>query len=1046
MPGDRLNIVGELRMKHNGIKMNQVGLSTELPIVCQPSIDSDDLRNGLVGSQVETMRERFGRNELSPPQKRPWWKDLVAGFQDPTIRILLVAALISVVITAIERSFFENTDAGYFDSLGIFLAVGLATLIAFFSQRKSDRAFELLNRIRSDIPIKVFRDGQIDNVPIAEIVVGDLIKIDAGDKIPADGVLISSHGILIDQSMMTGESIPVKKEVYREKEDIVDIRKSVKSDTPSFLARGTTVVDGSGLMRVLWVGDETQIGQIARKMGEQTNSENETPLVQKLSRLAGQISAVGVIGALAIFGVMTVEDLIQTSLWDSFKEKHTTIFLTVLIALAFALVSERFLLRHFFPEIGIQVRSILGRMAIIIPLFLALFTIGLGLLGMTGSPGQRELGIAILKETLMAFIVAVTIIVVAVPEGLPMMVTMSLALNMRKMVKQNCLVRRLVASETIGSATVICTDKTGTLTENQMKPGLVYLDGKVFTSEHFGRLKEYSSWERLAVGIALNCRAMLRFSSDGKNNRDEVSGVGNITESALLIFLYELGIDYRTVQKNWDLLFEVGHNSDRKMSLTAGVFRDKNCSFIKGAPEKILPRCTSILINGVDQPIVPQKEKIENILLTASQGAYRVLAFAEKTGIPHHFEKNVSENELLEESGFRFIGFVGLADPVRPEAAPSIKDCHNAHIEVKMITGDSPQTAKAVAESVGIPTDKPESVLTSAEFNEIPDERLSDTITKIRVLARATPFDKLRLVNALHRRGEVVAMTGDGINDAPALKAADVGISMGKNGTELAKDASDIVLIDDNFKSIVSGVLWGRTLFQNIRRFVQFQLSVNAAALICALIGPILHVPLPLTVTQLLWINIIMDTFAALALSTEPPRPQTLKKKPTPRSSSIITGTMGLTILSSGIFQSLILFLALFGGWFVDADHCYDPTIPIADPRYLPTNRQALTVFFTLFVMFQFWHTFNCRSLRADESGFRFVTQNSSFIFIIATIAIVQIVMVQIPFVGKFFRTEPLNLRQWLSIILVAFSVIPFIKICRLAANLFLKSRPAEEI
>lgn len=1036
----QIEFPGVFDMPCNGRKLDQDALLTEgLPNQSVSVNSADYLNNGLCGLQVEMMRKRFGRNELSPPPKTPWWKDLISGFQDPTIRILLIAALISLVITAIERSVFNNTDAGYFDSLGIFLAVGLATLIAFFSQRKSNRAFELLNKIRDDIPTKVFRDGQIDNIPIGEIVVGDLIKIDSGDKIPADGVLLSSHGIHVNQSMLTGESAPVGKDVYREKRDINEIRTSVKSDSLSFLARGTAVVDGSGLMCALWTGDETQMGQIAKKLGEQANSEDETPLVQKLARLAVQISTAGVIGALTIFGVMTLEDLTQTPLLDSLKEEKVIFLPLVFTAFLIAFFLTRFLLRHLFPEMGLRIRSIPGKTAILAPFFLGFLAIGVGLLGMTQSPDQAVYGIALLRETLMAFVVAVTIIVVAVPEGLPMMVTMSLALNMRKMVRQNCLVRRLVASETIGSATVICTDKTGTLTENQMKPGLVFLDGREFIPDRFDRLEGSAAWERLSIGIAINCRAMLRFTPGTKKGCDEVTGIGNITEAALLSFLYELGIDYRTLQKDWNSFVELGHNSERKMSLTAGIFRDESILFIKGAPEKILARCSSVLIDGVERPLEQEREKINEFLISASRGAHRVLAFAEKRIFNQDLAAPEDEGKWLEESECRLIGLVGLTDPIRPEAVSSIQKCHEAHIRVKMITGDAPETARAIAESVGIPADAPDSILTSAEFNEIPDERLFEEIDRIRVLARATPFDKLRLVNALHRRGDVVAMTGDGINDAPALKAADVGISMGKNGTELAKDASDIILIDDNFKSIVTGVLWGRTLFQNIRRFVQFQLSVNVTALLCALIGPILHVPLPLTVTQLLWINIIMDTFAALALSTEPPRPQTLKERPISRSASIITGTMGLTILSSAVYQTLILFLALFGGWFVDVNHCYDISIPIANPDYLHINKQALTVFFTLFVMFQFWHTFNCRSLRAEESGFRFVTGNPSFIFIITTIAAVQIIMVQLPPVGNFFRTEPLCLSQWISIILLAFTIVPFVKMCRFAASIYSK-------
>ena len=1032
-------------MSRNDLNLDRKDSLTDTLTEQETADPSDRIHHGLLSSQVGAMRQKYGHNKLTPPTKSPWWKDLLSGFQDPTIRILLIAALISLVVTAIERTVFRNNNAGFFDSLGIFIAIGLATTIAFFSERKSGRAFELLNKIRNDIPIKVFRDNQIDSISISDIVVGDLVKIDAGDKIPADGILVASRGIQVDCSMLTGESMPVKREVYREDETIDEIRNRINLDHPSFLARGTTVIEGGGLMVVLWVGDQTQMGKIARELEEQKNSEAETPLVQKLSRLANQISLAGIIGALVIFGVMTVEDLIQTPLLGFLREKKAISILLVVVTLGVGILTEKFLLRRFFVRLGVKTRLFLVRVATLIPIFLGLLTIGISLVGMAASSEQDFYSIALLRETLMAFVVAVTIIVVAVPEGLPMMVTMSLALNMRKMSRQNCLVRRLVASETIGSATVICTDKTGTLTENRMKVGILFLDGREYRPSEFDRLQRSSAWERLSVGIALNTRAMLHFNSEHENQHNEVVGIGNVTESALLNFLYCRGIDYRTIQNDWNLIFELEHNSQRKMSLTAGRMGDEPYQFIKGAPEKILRCCSTIFSNEVEIPLDRQRDELEAFLLDASRSAYRVLAFAEKREPTNDFGNRKTEDEWLEQSDFRLIALVGLSDPIRPEAALSVRQCQNAHIDVKMITGDSPATAKAIANSVGIPTEEQGAVLTSAEFNQIPDNKLLSVVPKIHVLARATPFDKLKLVKALHRRGEVVAMTGDGINDAPALKSADVGISMGKTGTELAKDASDIVLLDDNFKSIVTGVLWGRTLFQNIRRFVQFQLSVNASALLCALVGPLVHVPLPLTVTQLLWINIIMDTFAALALSTEPPRPLTLNEKPIPRSASIITGTMGLTILSSGIYQTIILFLALFGGWFVDHSHCYNPSISVFDPEYVTENRQALTVFFTIFVMFQVWHAFNCRALRSDESGFRLITGNPTFILIITVIAVVQIAMVQIPMIGNFFRTEPLNLRQWISILLLTSTIIPVIKGCRFIAFYFPKSTRAEK-
>ncbi|MGI5831164.1 MAG: cation-translocating P-type ATPase [Thermoguttaceae bacterium] len=996
---------------------------------------------GLSNSQAEAMRRQYGRNALTPPPKIPWWKELLSRFSDPTIRILLVAALISLGVTIVERSVFKNSDASYFDSIGIFLAVGLATLLAFFSERKSGKEFELLNRVKDVVPIKAFRNGQIDSIPIVDIVVGDIAKLDTGDKIPADGVLIDSSGIQVNESMLTGESEPVRKEVYADTTDLSRIRDSIDPANRSFLARGTAVVDGSGLMLVLRTGDETQMGKIALTLGEQKRTTEESPLMQKLARLAKQISVAGVIGALTIFTVMLIECLIQTPLLDSLREERGVILPLIFGSLILGLLLGRFGLHSFFAGMGIEIHSLYAKFLVSLPFSLALFTVGLGLTGTVGigAHDQAIYGIALLKEVLMAFVVAVTIIVVTVPEGLPMMVTLSLALNMRKMVKENCLVRRLVASETIGSATVICTDKTGTLTENQMKPELVYLDRKEFSRDNFADLAKSPAWERLIEGIALNASAMLHFENDPNTGKAAVTGIGNVTESALLLFLYRSGVDIRRLQSVWSPFSKLGYNSDRKMSLATGRLDAHEKSFIKGAPERILPLCSTAFVCGREVPIAEISDRINESLSHASGRALRLLAFAEKFKGESESPLPQSEEELQTTSDFRFIGFVGLADPLRPEAADAVEQCRKAHIHVKMITGDSRSTAEAIAAAVGIPTDESGSVLTSAEFAEIPDEQLAEAAERISVLARATPFDKLRLVNALHRKGEVVAMTGDGINDAPALKAADVGISMGKNGTEVAKEASDIVLLDDNFKSIVTGVWWGRTLFQNIRRFVQFQLSVNAAALLCALLGPILHVPLPLTVTQLLWINIIMDTFAALALSTEPPRPQTLTEKPLPRNASIITGTMGVTILTAGIYQTIILYLALFGGWFVDTAHRYNMSIPIASPEYLQVNRQALTVFFTIFVMFQFWHTFNCRALRSEESGFRFVTP--SFLFIVGTIVAVQIVMVQIPWVGEFFRTEPLTFKQWFLIILLTFTIIPAVKLVRLTVEQINKSR-----
>lgn len=994
------------------------------------------IQNGLNDEQVKSLRERYGSNELSPPVREPWWKKLLGSFEDPTIRILLAAAVLSLVVTAVERIVLKNQDANYFDSIGIFIAVGLATLVGYFSERKSDREFELLNKVKENISVKLFRNGQITQVGIGELVVGDLVHIDSGDKIPADGIILREMGLSIDQSMLTGESLPVEKKVYQGPIDLESVVSSVTADDPSFVGRGCMAADGTGLLLVTAVGDRTEMGKIAKALEEEEDSADETPLVQKLARLAKQISVAGVVAAMAIFSVMAVIALVDSPLLGLLRENHSGLVLLAVISIAVGWLIERFCLKPFFAGMDMELTTKRTAFLATLPMILAAFVVGLGIWGFaSGSNETIANGVELLKETLLAFVVAVTIIVVAVPEGLPMMVTMSLALNMMKMVRENCLVRRLIASETIGSATVICTDKTGTLTENKMKPLQVWLDGEVFNRDRFGQLSQNSSWTDLETGISVNSEANLHVEKN-ESDVEQVSGIGNPTESALLGFLHDLNSDYNAIRVRSLKLFEQGHNSQRKYSLVVAESDGKKICYIKGAPEKILARCSTVLLNGRAVSIAEQRSTIENALRAASDSALRVLAFCEKE-VDGFDSDNVEAAKFCEDlSDCCFVGFVGLADPVREEVPAAIESCRNAHIQVKMITGDSLSTAVAIAKEAGIYSEGSDEIaLTSEEFAKISDEDLPETAENIRVLARSTPLDKMRLVKALHQKGEVVAMTGDGTNDAPALKSADVGLSMGANGTEVAKEASDIVLVDDNFKSIVTGVWWGRTLFQNIQRFVQFQLSVNVVALLCAIVGPLLGVPLPLTVTQLLWINIIMDTFAALALSTEPPRPKTMTERPIPRNASIITKTMGITILTVSLYQMVILFTGLFLGWFVDSAHRYNASIPISDPEYLSHNLQALTVFFTVFIMFQFWHKFNCRALTYNDSVFRFLTKNKPFIFIVTTITIVQIVMVQIPVVGEFFRTEPLNLKQWIEIIIVTATIIPVAKIGRKLAK-----------
>ena len=994
-------------------------------------INREFLECGLTDKQVLQSRGKFGRNELTPPKRDPWWKDLLGKFDDPTIWILLVAAVLSLVVTAVERWALGNAEVSFVDSAGIFMAVSLATLAGFFSEQKSAREFELLNRVKDDITIKVQRNGQLCEIPIGDVVVGDLVRVDRGDKVPADGLLIDSTNLFVDQSMLTGESLPVRKRdrMLPISSEFSDQELSISDETA--ISRGTMVVDGHGFFLVTSVGDRTQMGKISQSLAGGDGTTPETPLVAKLSVLAKQISIAGVVGAMGIFMMMGL-----TALWKSeliwFLARYSALLAGVATSAAIcAFLVVRFAFRPFFASMKMELKSPLLQLLCAIPTFVGVSAILLGICGMTGlgmavSVSHTASGLLLLKSVLLAFVVAVTIIVVAVPEGLPMMVTVSLALNMMKMAKQNCLVRKLMASETIGSATVVCTDKTGTLTQNRMRPVWIFAGGEEYTQDRFDSFQNSRYWNELVDGVAINSTADLHVEHADDPTLRTVSGIGNPTECSLLAFLDERGTDYHLPRHSGKTVFEVTHQSERKFSVVVSEKDDGKTCFMKGAPERVLDKCSTVLMKNGEEPMMAHQDTIASAISRASDQALRVLAFARKRITNCDGCDNNDPDRCVKCPGMTFIGMIGIADPVREEVPAAVRVCQEAGVQVKMITGDALPTAVAIAREAGIYHDLPnETVMTSEEFGRISDEELAEAASCIRVLARSTPMDKLRMVRALHRTGMVVAMTGDGTNDAPALKSADVGLSMGITGTEVAKEASDIVLVDDNFRSIVTGIWWGRTLFQNIQRFLQFQLSVNVVALLCALIGPLVGVPLPLTVTQLLWINIIMDTFAALALSTDPPRPQTMKKPPIPRDAHIITHTMGVSILVVSVWQVAILFGTLFLGWFTDSQHHYDFTIAPTSSGYLEHNRQALTVFFTVLIMFQFWHKINCRALRHDESPFTMILKNRMFIGIVATITLVQVIMVQTPTIGRFFRTEPLQLWQWSWILLITASVIP---------------------
>ncbi|MDR2346464.1 MAG: cation-translocating P-type ATPase [Planctomycetaceae bacterium] len=1014
--------------------------------------------SGLSDEQINLSVSKYGTNLLTPPSRDPWWKQLLEKFNDPTIKILIAAAIISILMTTLEKFILNNPEASFIDSIGIVLAVALATLAGFFSELKSAREFDLLNKVKDDIRVKVFRNGDMSEISINEIVVGDIIQINLGDKIPADGIIINAQSLLVDQSVMTGESVPVEKIAPQDLNATIANILSGKTDTDDVnqVYRGTMISDGHGKFIVTAVGDKTKLGQIAANLGT-AESESETPLTQKLSILAKQISIVGVSSSMAIFSIMAGSNILKSDLFNYIYDSSFIWYGLIIVALIAGGLAMRFVLCPFFRSMDMELKNPALQILATIPMFIAILGIGVALTGVLKPDlippdqisaqlsDQLKISMDLFRQLLLSFIIAVTIIVVAVPEGLPMMVTVSLAMNMMKMAKENCLIRKLVASETIGSATIVCSDKTGTLTQNRMTVTWIFADMKEINGTEFENIKNLSSWNALIDMISTNSEAVLKHNSNGT-----IEGIGNPTECALLRILHDVGADYLYYRNKNKRAWELSHNSARKMSIVAVDRGGLRSIFAKGAPERLIDSCSHIFINNKIELIEPYRNAINTALSKAQSEALRVIAFTSKESDIKNINQagGFSENEAEQFTNYRnniLYALIGISDPIREEVPHAVDVCHNAGVNVKMITGDAEPTAIAIAKKAGILSEKymagdieteiqnGEVVLTSAELAELNDEKLVEAIPHLRVLARSTPMDKLRLVKAMHKQGEVVAMTGDGTNDAPALKFADVGISMGITGTEVAKEASDIVLIDDNFKSIVTGIWWGRTLYQNIQKFLQFQLSVNVVALTLALLGPLFGVPLPLTVPQLLWINIIMDTFAAIALSTDPPRTNSMRRKPIKREASIITKSMALNIALCSLYQVVVLGLILKYNLLVESSGHFTF---YQSPHY-SGNIPALTVFFTAFVMFQFWNIFNSRSLRLEESPFAMLHKNLSFIVIVILIGGVQICLVQasnwgagagentVGLIGSIFRTNPLSVIQLIQIAIITVTIIP---------------------
>lgn len=848
-------------------------------------------RIGLTDEQVKQSREQHGKNVLTPPQRTSLWKLYLDKYRDPIIQILLVAAFVSLILAFIEKNFMET--------IGIFVAVFLATTVGFYFERDAAKKFNLLTALSEEQPVKVRRNGKVMEIPRHDVVVGDVVLVEVGDEVPADGELIVCNDLQINESALTGE--PVAEKSLEGGGDGAYPR--------NVILRSTMVMNGRGEFVVTAVGDATEIGKVAKKSTEQTSVE--TPLHMQLDKLAKMISKVGSVVSVAAFFIFLIHDILTNPAW--------------------------------------------------------------------GGKDYFYMAEIVLKY----FMMAVTLIVMAVPEGLPMAITLSLALNMRRMLKSNNLVRKLHACETMGAVTVICTDKTGTLTQNKMQVSALEL--------------KQGDEVLLDTAIALNSTAEL---NDGKP-------IGNPTESALLLWLDAQGKDYEELRKQVNVLKQLPFSTERKMMATLAEVDGETYLFVKGAPEIVMKKC--IIEDRMQRQSAEELDEWQH-------KAMRTLAFAYKkieASIMRTSRTSTAEVvALLDANDLQLQAIAAIADPIRPDVPAAVQECRHAGIEVKVVTGDTAATALEIGKQIGVFEDEPENIgadgsltsldqqmITGEQWEALSDEEAYERAKDIRVMSRARPTDKQRLVAMLQKRGEVVAVTGDGTNDAPALHYAHVGLSLG-SGTSVAKEASDITLLDDSFKSIANAVMWGRSLYRNLQRFLFFQLVVNVAALLLVLGGSVIGTEMPLTVTQILWVNLIMDTFAALALASLPPSHEVMKDKPRKASDFIINKSIGFGILFCGIVFFLVVFALLV--------YCERRGKGGVDVH-------ELTMFFTTFVMIQFWNLFNAKALMSHHTAFRHFLKDKGMILVLVLVLVGQWIIVT--FGGEMFRTTPLSLHEWLLII-----------------------------
>lgn len=876
-----------------------------------------DQRRGLTRQQVEESRRLHGANVLTPPKEESLWRLFLDKFKDPLIIVLLMAGVLSVLISCYEYFALHQAGTVFFEPVGIFMAIFLATGLSFYFEKKAEDEFKILNQVNDDELVQVIRDGNPTEISKKDVVVGDILILNTGQEVPADARLLESTQLNVDESTLTGEPMASK----TTDPDHFDPEATFPSD---HVMRGTRVMEGHGVAEVYAVGDSTENGKVYE--AAHIDDGTKTPLTEQLERLGALVTK----GSYVIGGAVILGRIVMYMLSTSGFE--------------------------WLPFIAYFLQSIM---------------------------------------------IAVTLVVVSVPEGLPMAVTLSLAYSMRRMLRTNNLVRKMHACETMGATTVICTDKTGTLTQNQMRVAetdFYALPGQKLGDDAMSRLIE--------TAVAVNSTAQLDLSDE-----EHPSVLGNPTEGALLLWLRQNGVDYRPLREEAKVVRELPFTTERKYMAT--VIAEPGGGerlFVKGAPEIVLAMSDSVN-GGVE------RAKINEQLLGYQEKAMRTLAFA--TCLLPEGADGIGDNGV-DADGLEFIGVVAIADPVRAEVPDSIRECINAGIAIKIVTGDTPATAREIGRQIGLwqEGDGDRNIITGPEFGALTDSELADRVGDLKIIARARPMDKKRLVETLQKQGQVVAVTGDGTNDAPALKAANVGLSMG-DGTSVAKEASDITIVDNSFASIGRAVMWGRSLFQNLQRFILFQLTVNVVACLVVLVGAFMGTESPLTVTQMLWVNLIMDTFASMALSSLPPSRSVMNDRPRDRRSFIITSSMWRFIGGVGVMFAAVVLGMVYLFEHAEVNSLADILhVSIGAPQGL--SPYELSIIFTTFVMLQFWNLFNARAYATHKSAFH-LKACGEFLLIALVIFVGQVVIVTIG--GEFFNVVPLKIEDW-AIIVIGTSLV----------------------